>query len=61
LLAAINALEKEIRMLEQQAVMTPASRATLDWVEVRRVSKIDAMMTRRQRSGQRRQREGGNG
>jgi hypothetical protein len=61
LLAAINALEKEIRMLEQKAVMTPASRATLGWLEVRRVSKIDAMMTRRQRSGQRRQREGGNG
>jgi hypothetical protein len=47
LLATLNTLEKEIRLLEQQAGLTPASRAALGWVEVRRVSQLDEMVRRR--------------
>ena len=49
LLAQINALETELRLLEQQAGLTPASRAVLGFVEVRRVSALDAMAARRRR------------
>jgi P27 family predicted phage terminase small subunit len=47
LLAALSALEREIRLLEQEAGLTPASRAQLGWVEVRRVSELDSMIRRR--------------
>jgi P27 family predicted phage terminase small subunit len=47
LLATLSMLEKEIRLLEQQAGLTPASRAVMGWVEVRRVSQLDEMTRRR--------------
>jgi P27 family predicted phage terminase small subunit len=49
LLATLSALETEIRLLEQQAGLTPASRAALGMVEVRRVSGLDEMVRRRRR------------
>jgi P27 family predicted phage terminase small subunit len=48
LLATLSALETEMRQLEQQCGLTPATRAALGWVEVRAASRLDEMARRRQ-------------
>ena len=50
LLAQLGALETELRLLEQQAGLTPASRAVLGFVEVQRASKLDEMTARRRKA-----------
>lgn len=49
LLAEVRALESEMRRIEVECGFTPASRSKLGYAEVRRVSKMDELMHRRQR------------
>lgn len=54
LLAQINAVETELRLLEQQAGLTPASRAVLGFIEVRRATKLDDEIAARRQAERRR-------
>ena len=54
LLAQLNAVDTELRLLEQQAGLTPASRTVLGFIEVRRVSKLDELAARRQAASRQR-------
>ncbi len=47
LIAQLNALDTELRLLEQQAGLTPCSRTVLGYVEVQREGKLDEMMRQR--------------
>ena len=52
LLAQLNTLETELRLLEQQAGLTPASRTVLGYVEVQREAALHQMIQRRRASAQ---------
>lgn len=56
MIAQATAMAKELRAIEQQIGLTPASRCVLGFVEVKRMSKLDELAARRQTSATRQRR-----